>query len=76
MTALIDIPKGYIRIAGNWSYAPLRCGLVVRAPDGQEVYCQPGDDESAMRANIEALDEVEDSKQEAIAGMIFGDYFA
>jgi hypothetical protein len=73
------LPAGYIRIAGEWSYAPLRVGLVVRAPDGQEIYIQPGDDETAMRANIEALDEISedttDAKRATICAMILGEYF-
>jgi hypothetical protein len=66
----------YIQIAGGYSYAPLRVGLVIRDPQGREVYCQPGDDEAAMRANIEALDEVSGDKRGIIADMVLGDYFA
>lgn len=71
-----ELPKGYIRIAGDWSYAPLRVGLVVCAPDGAEIYVQPGDSEDTMRANIEALDEIEgDDKRAKIATMLLGEYF-
>lgn len=67
---------GYIQIAGGYSYAPLNAGLVVRHPDGREVYCQPGDDEAAMCANIDALDEVEEGRKRGIiADMVFGEYF-
>lgn len=69
--------RGYIAIAGGYHYAPLRCGLTVRAPDGREVYCQPGDDEAAMRANIDALDEIDgDDKRAIVADMVLGEYFA
>lgn len=72
----MEIPKGYLRIAGDWSYAPLRVGLVVRAPDGEEIYCQPGDDENAMRENIAALDEIDgDDKRATICAMMLGEYF-
>lgn len=74
------LPKGYLPIAGGYSYAPLRVGMVIRNPDGKEIYCQPGDDESAMRENIEALDEisedVSDAKRGTIADMMLGEYFA
>lgn len=72
----MELPKGYIRIAGGWGYAPLRVGLVIRAPSGEEVYVQPGDDELAMRENLEALDEIEDDRLRlGIAGSMLGEYF-
>jgi hypothetical protein len=76
----MSAPAGYLEIGGGYSYAPLRIGLVVRAPNGKEIYCQPGDDEEAMRANIEALDEIsediDDAKRGTIADMMLGEYFA
>jgi hypothetical protein len=70
------LPKGFLAIADGWSYAPLRVGLIVRRDaDGKQIYIQPGDDENAMRANIEALDEIPDDKRATIAGMMLGDYF-
>lgn len=70
----------YEPIGGGYSYASLRVGLVVRNPEGREIYVQPGDDEAAMRANIEALDEWSenpaDPKRGSIADMILGDCFA
>lgn len=69
--------RGYIQIAGGYSYAPLNVGLTVRHPDGREIYCQPGDDETAMRANIDALDEIDEGdKRATIADMVLGEYFA
>ena len=66
----------YWHISESYSYCPLRVGLIVRnRHTGKEIYCQPGDDESAMRANIEALDELPDDKRDTIAHMILGDYF-
>ena len=71
-------PKGYSEITPDgFSYARLRVGLVVRAPNGREVYCQPGDDSAAMLATIEALEEHEDESGRALlAEMALGDYFA
>lgn len=66
----------YLNIAGGYSYAPLRVGLVVRNPQGREAYFQPGDDEAAIRETIEALDEIPEDKQAIIADMALGDYFA
>ena len=58
---------GYEPIGGGYSYASLRVGLVVRNPEGREIYVQPGDDEAAMRA---------DPKRGIIADMILAGYFA
>lgn len=70
----------YIEIGGGYSFASLRVGLVVRNPAGKEIYCQPGDDENAMRANIEALDEISedvtDAKRATITDMTLGEYFS
>lgn len=66
----------YLALGGGYSYAVLRCGLVLRNPAGCEVYIQPGDDESAMRENIDALNEVSADKINIIADMVFGDYFS
>jgi hypothetical protein len=70
----------YNQIGGGYSYRRFAIGMTVRNPAGREIYCQPGDDESAMRANIEALDEisedVNDAKRATIADMMLGEYFA
>lgn len=71
----MTIHNGYIAIAGGWSYAPTRIGKVLRAPDGEQVYFQPGDDESEFMAQVEAIQELPDNRQDAIAAMIFGEYF-
>ena len=69
-TAYYDLGAGY-----QWS--PLRVGLVLRAPDGREVYCQPGDDETAMREVIDALGEHEPgSVRDTCAHVALSDYFA
>lgn len=72
--------NAYQDIGGGYSFALLRVGMVVRNPAGQEIYCQPGDDETAMRENIAALDEisedVEDAKRATIADMTLGEYFS
>lgn len=71
------LPKGYFAISDGYSYAPLRVGLVVRRnADGKEIYCQPGDDETAMRENIDALEEIPADKLDTIAHMTLGDYFS
>ena len=71
---------GYQPIGGGYEYAALRHGLSVRHPNGKEIYVQMGDDETAMRARLKALDEISldpnDSKRSIIADMILGDYFA
>jgi hypothetical protein len=78
-TLLPALPHGYLAIGGGYSFAPLRVGMVVRNPEGKEIYCQPGDDTAAMEENISALDEVsedvEDAKRGTIAGMMLADYF-
>lgn len=66
----------YINIAGGYSYAALRVGLVVRNPQGRETYFQPGDDEAAIRETIDALDEIPDDKRAIIADISLGEYFA
>ena len=70
------LPKGYIAISESYSYKPLRVGLSLRNARGTEVYVQPGDDESAMRETIEALDEAPDDRRDIIADMALSDYFA
>jgi hypothetical protein len=75
-----ELPKGHLAIAGGYSYAPLRVGLIVRNPAGKSVYVQPGDDETAMRETIDALDEISDdvtdAKRAIIADMALGEYFS
>ena len=71
----------YLPIAGGYSYAPLRVGLVVRNPAGQEIYIQPGDDESAMRDTFSALDGLTDlgvpeDRRAIVADMALGEYFS
>lgn len=70
---------GYEEIGGGYSFASLRVGMTVRAPNGEEIYIQPGDDEAAMRENIAALDEISedvtDAKRGIIAGIMLAEYF-
>lgn len=80
MARVCTKPMGYLAISHDYSYVPMRVGLVVRRnADGKEIYCQPGDDENAMRENIDALDEIStawhDSKRRVIADMTLGEYF-
>lgn len=73
------IGTAYQPIGGGYAYASLRVGLTVINPQGRSIYIQPGDDEAAMRANIEALDEVsldpEDGGRSILADMLLYDYF-
>jgi hypothetical protein len=69
------LPTGYISISESYSYAPSLVGLTLRNARGAEVYVQPGDDESAMRETIEALDELPDNRRDIIADMALADYF-
>lgn len=70
----------YLQIAGGYAWAPLRVGLVLRNPAGSEVYCQPGDDETAVREMLEALEEATDGmpadKAAALTDIALGEYFA
>ena len=67
------------QIGGGYSYTPLRVGLIVRAPNGREIYVQPGDAERIMRENIASLDEVSeninDEGRGLIADIVLGEYF-
>lgn len=80
MTTQDCIGTSYMPLGGGYAYSALRHGLVIRNPQGREVYCQPGDDEAAMRENLEALDEwgldPDCPKRGAIADMLLGEYFA
>ena len=73
-------PDPYMPLGGGYAYAALRNGLVVRNPEGREVYFQPGDDEASIRENLAALDDwsvdVDDAKRGVIADMVLGEYFA
>jgi hypothetical protein len=71
----MTLPNGYHTIAGQWSYAPLRVGLIVRNPDGEEIYFQPGDDASEAMNQIEAIQDLPESRAPIIAAMVFGEYF-
>ena len=80
MTTQDCIGTSYQPLGGGYAYSALRHGLVLRAPNGREVYFQPGDDEAAIRETFDALDEwsldPNDEKRGAIADMALGDYFA
>lgn len=80
MTAEECIGTSWMPIGGGYAYCALRVGLVVRNPEGRDIYIQPGDDEAAMRANIEALDEVtldpEDGGRAILSDMLLGVYFS
>jgi hypothetical protein len=80
MTTEECIGTSWMPIGGGYAYCALRVGLVVRNPEGQEIYIQPGDDEATMRANIEALDEVtldpDDGKRAILSDMLLGVYFS
>ena len=71
---------GYQDIGGGYKFAELRVGAALMAPNGREVYFQPGDDTAAICDSVAALDEVSedvtDAKRGTIADMAFGEYFA
>lgn len=60
----------------GFAFAVLRVGLILRAPDGEDVYFQPGDDTTAILETIESLEEVAEDKRASIAAMCLGEYFA
>lgn len=67
----------YLEITpGGFRYAVLRVGVALVAPNGVEVYFQPGDDTTAILETIEALEEIPDDKRAAVAAMALGEYFA
>jgi hypothetical protein len=69
----------YLNLAGGYAYCPLRVGLVLRNPQGREVYFRPGDQESAFRRTLEAFAECEDmtpTQLDYLTDVALGDYFA
>ena len=79
MTTQDCIGTSYQPLGGGYAYCALRNGLVVRNPQGREVYFQPGDDEAAIRDTLTALDEVslnpDDNKRAMITDMALSAYF-
>lgn len=70
--------SGIIEIAGTaFSYSRDRIGgLCLYTVSRQAIYCQPGDDASAMQSNIDALLEIDCPElRRNIAAMVLGDYF-
>lgn len=65
----------YTDIAGGYSFATLRVGTVLRSPLGQELYFQPGDDEEAIRAIIDSLEEVRVEIRDGVADVVLSEYF-
>lgn len=41
---------------------------------GESVYFQPGDDTTAILTNVEALEELPESRRNAITDMLFSEY--
>jgi hypothetical protein len=74
------IGTSYMPIGGGYAYCALRHGLVIRNPQGVEVYFQPGDDEASIRDTIGALDEVsldpDDGGRSILTDMALSVYFA
>lgn len=79
MTTQDCIGTSYMPIGGGYAYSALRNGLVIRNPQGREVYIQPGDDEALMRETIDALDEMSldpnDGGRSILADMALSVYF-
>ena len=57
----------YEAFAGEYSYAKLHFGTVLRNAMKHEVYFQPGDDEDTLLNSIYALDEIADEGLRIIA---------
>jgi hypothetical protein len=67
--------SAYQEIAGPYSYARLRVGMVIRC-GSIERYIQPGDDTATMMETIESLEEIPETTRATIADMALGDYFS
>ena len=65
----------YLAIGGGYSYCPLRVGLVLRNPAGQQVYFRPGDHESAIREMLDALGEIDERSIDRVADIALSGYF-
>ena len=80
MTKQPYIGTSYQPIGGGYAYCSMRVGLLIRSPQGAEIYVQPGDAENAMRANLDALDEVsvdpDNGKRALVADILLSEYFA
>lgn len=62
--------------SANFIATKLRYGMTLRSLNGRgEVYFQPGDDESAFIATLDALDEIADPfKREIVFDILCGEY--
>lgn len=68
--------RNYTEITpGGYAYLPLRVGMILRAPEGEEVYFQPGDDTAILTDTIEALEEHEPRHREIISDIALSAYF-
>ena len=72
MRSILEYSSNYFEIAGGYKYAALRVGVVLMAPDGAEVYFQPGDDTASFYETLESLDD----RRGIIADIAFSEYFA
>lgn len=60
----------------NYAAIEMRVGYLLRSLiTGAEVYFQPGDDTTAIRESIEALDEVPEDKRDTLFDIIASEYF-
>ncbi|SKB49882.1 hypothetical protein [Sphingopyxis flava] len=63
-------------IAGGYSFTPMRVGVLLTSPRGDEMFFQPGDAAAHLLDTIEALDEIEDDDLRAwLSEIVLGDYF-
>lgn len=61
-------PRGY-------AYAEMRVGVMLRHPNGREIYFQPGDDTKIILGTLASLEEVPPSRRDTIADMTLSEYF-
>jgi hypothetical protein len=62
--------------SANYAAIEMRVGYLLRhINSGAEVYFQPGDDTTAIRESIEALEEVAEDMRDEIFDMIASNYF-
>ena len=70
------LPDNHIGISTRYAYLPTRHGLsLLDLKTGESVFFQPGDDESAIREQIEPLMAYNHADLDQLAYYVLGDYF-
>ena len=66
----------YDELPGGWKLGRLRVGCTIAAPDGREVYFQPGDDSAEIINQWDAIcTDIPESRQAIMCEISFSDYF-